>query len=72
MNTFGEGDWFNQLDNMQYHMTQNIDECKKNLKIAHYDDSSSNSEPLKEATKTPKQKWQRQQINSNNSNEEDS
>jgi hypothetical protein len=37
-------------------MTQKIDERKKNLEIANYDESCSNSEYLKEATKTPMRK----------------
>ncbi len=72
MNTFNEGNQFNRLDNMQDHMTQKIDENKKNLEIADYDDSSSYSELSKEATKTPMKKSKRQQNDSNNSDEEDS
>jgi hypothetical protein len=56
VNTFDEGNQFNQLDNMHNHMTQKIDERKKNLKISNYDNSCSNSESLKEATKTPMKK----------------
>jgi hypothetical protein len=37
-------------------MTRKIDGCKKNLEIADYDDSSFDSELLKEATKTPTKK----------------
>ncbi len=44
VNTFDEGNQFIWLDNMHNHMAQKIDECKKNLKIANYEDSSSNSE----------------------------
>jgi hypothetical protein len=54
---------------MHNHMTQKIDECKKNLEIADYEISSSNSESLKEATKTPMRKRKR---DSDNSDEEDS
>jgi hypothetical protein len=54
---------------MHDHMTQNIDEGKKNLMIADYDNSSSDSESLKEATKTPTKKHQ--QIDSVDSDEED-
>jgi hypothetical protein len=54
---------------MHDHMTQKIDEGKKN---ANYDDSSSDSESSKEATKTPTQKRNFQQIDSDNSDEEDS
>jgi hypothetical protein len=50
-------------------MTQKIDECKKNLEIANYDDSSSDSESLKEATKTPMRK---RKCDSDDSDEEDS
>jgi hypothetical protein len=42
VNTFNEGNQFNQLDYMHNHMTQKIDERQKNLEIANYDDSSSN------------------------------
>jgi hypothetical protein len=42
VNTFDEGNQFNQLENMHDHMTQKIDERKKNLEIANYDNSSSN------------------------------
>ncbi len=72
MNTFDEGNQFNRLDNMHNHMTQKIDEHKKNLKIANYDNTSSDSELLKEATKIPMKKRKRQQIDSNNCYEEDS
>ena len=69
MNTFDKGNQLNWLDGMHDHMTWKIDECKKNLKIADYDDSCSNSESLKEATKTPMKK---RKLDSDNSDEEDS
>ncbi len=59
VNTFNEGNQFKQLDNMHDHMTQKIDEHKKNLEIANNDNSSSDSELLKEATKTPMRKRKR-------------
>ncbi len=45
--TFDVGDQFNQLDNMHNHTTRKIDELKKNLEIADYGNSSSNSESSK-------------------------
>jgi hypothetical protein len=50
-------------------MTQKIDECKKNLEIDDYDNSSSDSESLKEATNIPIRKRKR---DSDYSDEEDS
>jgi hypothetical protein len=50
-------------------MTQKINECKKNLEIANYDHSSSNSESSKEAIKTPMRK---RKHDSDDSVEEDS
>jgi hypothetical protein len=72
VNTFDEGNQFNQLDDMHDHTTQKIDERKKNLKIANYDNASSNSESWEEATKTHTQKRKHQQIDSNDSDEEGS
>ncbi len=69
MNTFNEGNQFNQLDIMHNYMTQKIDECKKNLEIDDYDNSSSDSESLKEATNIPIRKRKR---DSDYSDEEDS
>jgi hypothetical protein len=71
-NTFNEGNQFSGLDDMNNHMIQKIDERKKNFKIANYDDSCSNSESLKEATKTPIKKRKHQQIDLDDSDEEDS
>jgi hypothetical protein len=72
VNTFDEDNHFYRLDNMHNHMTRRIDEGKKNLKIFDYEDSSSDSESLKEATKTPTHKRKHQQIDLDNSDEEDS
>ncbi len=69
VNTFDEGNQFNWLDNMHNHMTQKIDERKTNLEIANYDNSSSNSESSKKATKTPMRK---RKHDSDYSDEEDS
>jgi hypothetical protein len=67
--SFDEGNQFKRLDNMHNHMTRKIDEHKKNLEIANNDDSSSDSESLKEATKTPMRK---RKHDSDKSDEEDS
>ena len=69
VNTFHEGNQFNLLDNMYNHITQKIDEHKKNLNFANYDDSYSNSESSKEAIKTPMRK---RKHDSDDSVEEDS
>jgi hypothetical protein len=68
VNTFDEGNQFNRLDYMHDHMTQKIDERKENLEIANYDNSTSNSELSKEATKTP---LRRRKCDSDDSDEED-